>query len=193
MASSKDEELLMNLIHWRTERLEVANLSLIDRSSSLVGFVVIEFGLVAQILTITTLKFSIYSKGSLILGVILLLASLYFLLRSILAKQDTPTYYFNANFKGKTSKELIELLSKIPRGYLDTVNDSEKSWRRKLKKSVQDVRGKSTKTFDAKYNQEVIEHMENDRRAAPYRAGLISLEFAQLFIALTLILFLIQH
>lgn len=182
MSKSEENAIRLDLFEWRVERLEVANLSLINRASSLVGFVVVEFGLVAQVLTITSGPLNKFSKYFLEVGITFLVLTLLFLLLSIISTGDSQSYIFNEEVNKLDSDELIAYFTKLPEGYRESIDETSKSIKFK----------KKNKLFDFKFNEEAIAYHENSRRHFPYILGMLSLFIAQLMIALSLLNYIIK-
>ena len=103
-----EKALQIDLMKWNVERLEVANLSIIQRATNCVGFSVVELGLLANLL-FTKVPKSNLVKISLELAVACVGSALVLFMFAVWTKSDGEAYE-NKDFLGKNSDEIIQML-----------------------------------------------------------------------------------
>lgn len=106
----RDESLQIEIMKWNVERIEVANITLIQRATSLIGFCLVELGLIANLAShdspsVKEQKWWLFSSVSL---TVISIAS--FIVSLDIRNLGTP--YQNKHFAGKSGSEIIHMLHK---------------------------------------------------------------------------------
>ena len=103
-----ERSLQIELMKWNVERLEVANLSIIQRATNCVGFSVVELGLLANSIFSSTSK-SNFVKDCLDVAVGFAGIALVLFIQTVLTKSDGEPYE-NKDFVGKSGEEILQML-----------------------------------------------------------------------------------
>ena len=184
MAKQIDEQAQIELMKWNVERWEVANLSLIDRASTLAGFSILEFGLIAQLLT-SNLPQNLKLENLIKFATGTLLVALCCFLWSLRSKADGDIYS-NVDLIGKTTGELIELMT-----YIDPPADeiwNQLSHTEKVQRTLRKIKRFFKKeVIQYGFNEEALQERENIRRSKAFSFGMIFLGISQLCLALALL------
>lgn len=187
MANEGDRKAQFDFLLWYAEHMEVANSSLMEKSTSLAGFLVLEFGLIAQILVGSPRNLRNIEKFSMDAGTALLLIGLISFLTSLRIKKS-DTVNLHSDVLGLTLDEILLSLTE-PIAEVSKDNPDFQPVKRNM---LWRVIPKKLHPKEFHYGFNVIEelHEINRRRAQPFTYGLVCVVLAQVCISIVLISYL---